>query len=148
MSHAILFSRRRFTGYVLWPAASTRTGSLLGRINRRSENIHGQPGVLQLQLWWQRSARDEEQGGETIRGASNYMRRMRVVVTFEWQHDDDDDGAATTWTTMGSASWKRPRAFDSDTRGLRMKEKKDKQRQWLGASILSIEITFWCSFEK
>lgn len=30
-----------------------------------------------------------------MRGANNYMRRMRVVVTFEQQYDDDDDATAT-----------------------------------------------------
>lgn len=34
-------------------------------------------------------------------GASNYMRRMRVVVTFERQQDDDDDDAVDDDQAIG-----------------------------------------------
>lgn len=139
------FPCRHSSRCVLWPElrhlrAPVHTGSLLACINRRYENI------TDRQAFSNCNHDDRKAWGIGRRKTKQCV--VRAIICDEcvllWHSNDN-----TTTTTQS------PHRVVEKAARLRfgcerpwMKEKKDIQRRWLGASILSIEITFWCSSEE
>lgn len=138
VSHArLLFSRRTLYGVCpLTRGIYQKTDSLLGRINRRSENIRGHARRSPTTaMMTERLARDR--GPER----RNNARCEQLYATNACRCDIR---TTTRWRRRKRcAPLRLGYARIADER-----EKGDKRRYWLGASILSIEITFWDAASK